>query len=127
MRSRTDFLVFVIGHPPAGKRLIAGTGGFFIALLSRRKSAGIKKDHFAVAFFMFVSWKGPSYCLDASKDALRNSFIAFSISSELLRARVPAALFPFSNWALASFSNSAYNAATFSISSFIILFVLLRL
>ena len=43
MRSRTDFLVFVIGHLPAGKRLIAGTGGFFIALLSRRKSAGIKK------------------------------------------------------------------------------------
>ena len=79
MRSRTDFLVFVIGHPPAGKRLIAGAGGCFIALLSRRKSAGIKKDHFAVAFFMFVSWKGPSYCLDASKDALRNSFSVFQL------------------------------------------------
>ena len=35
--------------------------------------------------------------LEASKDALRNSFIAFSISKEALRARVPAALLPFSN------------------------------
>ena len=41
--------------------------------------------------------------LAASKDALRKAFIAFSISNEALRARVPAALFPFSTCAFASF------------------------
>lgn len=47
------------------------------------------------------------YFLAASNDALRNSFIAFSIASEDLRARVPAALFPFSTCAVASLRNSA--------------------
>lgn len=37
-----------------------------------------------------------AYYLAASKDALRNAFIDFSISKEALRARVPAALLPFS-------------------------------
>ena len=36
------------------------------------------------------------YFLDSSKESLRNSFISFSSSNEVLRARVPAALLPFS-------------------------------
>ena len=32
------------------------------------------------------------YFLDSSKESLRNSFISFSSSNEVLRARVPAAL-----------------------------------
>ena len=35
------------------------------------------------------------YFLDSSKDTFLNSFNAFSNSNEALRARVPAALFPF--------------------------------
>ena len=34
--------------------------------------------------------------LEASKDAFLNSFISFSNSNDALRARVPAALLPFS-------------------------------
>ena len=44
----------------------------------------------------FNSFSKRAYYLAASKDALRNAFIDFSISKEALRARVPAALLPFS-------------------------------
>lgn len=44
----------------------------------------------------FFGDSGLSY-LEASSEILRNSFIAFSSSSELLRARTPADLLLFSN------------------------------
>lgn len=60
------------------------------------------------------------HCLAAANEDLRNSFMSFSISSDALRARVPAALLPFSACAAASFANEAYAASIFSISSFIL-------
>ena len=54
------------------------------------------------------------YFLEASKDALRNSFIAFSISKEALRARVPAALLPFSDLSICIFvRTAAYKVCNF--------------
>lgn len=47
------------------------------------------------------------YSLETARDALRNSFINFSISKEALRARVPAALLPFSTCAVAFFTKAS--------------------
>lgn len=60
------------------------------------------------------------YCFDASRLALRNSFIIFSISRETLRARAPAALFPVSACAVASFWKASYDTAIFSSKVFIL-------
>nr|DAH21393.1 MAG TPA: hypothetical protein [Bacteriophage sp.] len=56
--------------------------------------------------------------LAASTDTLRNSFSAFSISREALRARTPAALFPPCAFA-ALVEKSSNNAEIFTINSFI--------
>ena len=48
--------------------------------------------------------------LEASKDAFLNSFISFSNSNDALRARVPAALLPFSICNAASDIKASFNS-----------------
>lgn len=47
---------------------------------------------------------------EASSDSFLKRLRSFSSSSDALRARVPAALFPFSTWRLASFENWSNNS-----------------
>lgn len=53
------------------------------------------------------------YFLDSSKDTFLNSFNAFSNSNEALRARVPAALFPFEACNSASAIKTSFNSLIF--------------
>ena len=59
----------------------------------------------------------------ASTETLRNSFISFEISRADLRARVPAALLPFSTCAAALAANTSYSALIFATNSFITFFI----
>ena len=52
--------------------------------------------HYPFEIVHFIALLRKNAYLAASIEALRNSFIAFSIASEALRARAPAALLPFS-------------------------------
>lgn len=58
-------------------------------------------------FFLALWLTDTSQFFTASREAFLNCFIAFSISSDTLRARVPAALLPFSACAVASFLNAS--------------------
>ena len=53
---------------------------------------------------------GKCYFFDSSKEAFLNSFNTFSNSKDALRARVPAALLPFSICCSASATNAAFNS-----------------
>ena len=55
--------------------------------------------------------------LEASKDAFLNSFISFSNSNDALRARVPAALLPFSICNAASDIKASFNSLILAIKT----------
>lgn len=55
----------------------------------------------------------------AAIESLRNCLRSFSISSDALRARAPAALFPFSTCACASFAKASKLAVICSTRAFI--------
>lgn len=61
--------------------------------------------------------------LEASKDAFLNSFISFSNSNDALRARVPAALLPFSICNAASDIKASFNSLILAIYSFMFFFL----
>ena len=61
--------------------------------------------------------------LEASKDAFLNSFISFSNSNDALRARVPAALLPFSICNAASDIKASFNSLILAINSFMFFFL----
>nr|DAM12385.1 MAG TPA: hypothetical protein [Caudoviricetes sp.] len=81
-------------HRHKALRTIIIVNKYFCFLFTKvNKKVALPKDR-ATFQFNFVQFTG--YCLEASREALRNSFIIFSISSDALRARVPAALLFFS-------------------------------
>jgi hypothetical protein len=79
-----------------------------------------KKGYFSKKQPFTITNKNRDYFLEASSEALRNSFSAFSIAKDVFLARCPAALFPLSTWELASFPNSANSWAKFSVKFFIV-------
>jgi len=69
---------------------------------------------------LFIGERKKFYFFDASIDTFLNSFNNFSRSKELLRARVPAALLPFSTCKLASVAKAS-NSALILLTNFSIL------
>lgn len=76
----------------------------------------------SLQFLLLHKMHHESYFFDSSKETFLNSFKAFSNSKDALRARVPAALFPFSICRSASVIIESYNSLIFATISFIILF-----
>ena len=79
--------------------------------------------HVKFAIFL-LSEPNESY-FDASSDSFLNCLRSFSSSSDTLRARVPAALLPFSIWRLASFENCSNNSRICVNVFYIVMFFIL--
>lgn len=62
-----------------------------------------------------------SFACEAARDCLRNCFKSGSMSSDMRRARSPAALFPFSICNLAFCSNAVIFGSSCPINSFILI------
>lgn len=68
-----------------------------MCLLHKRRHKERSPGDESPRLLFILQFSGKEGYFAAASEALRNSFISFSTSSEALRARVPAALFPFSS------------------------------
>ena len=72
-----------------------------------QKASQLPRGAVAAIVMRCFTLKAVLFYFALSSETLRNCFISFSTSKDALRARVPAALFPFSAWSFASVANAA--------------------